>query len=545
MLTLRVLSLAAAGAIFSFGLEAADTPAPAFDFIIRHGRIIDGTGNPSFHGDVAVKDGRIVAIGKIGGTAAREFDATDRVVAPGFIDVHTHAEDIDDQPRAENFLRMGVTTLVLGNCGGSTPHVRAYFHRLEAHGISANVATLIGHGTVRSRAMRGSFMRPPTESELEEMKALVRRAMEEGAVGLSTGLIYTPGVFAKTEEIIELAKIASEYGGIYATHQRSESAEIFASLDEIFRIAREAHIPAEISHIKLSGPANWGKAAEVVARIAAVRAEGLDITQDQYAYTASSTGISQLIPDSAKDGGREKMLARFADPEAKAKIVEEMKRTLQKRQSADYSYAVIAAHKADPSLNGLNIVEAARKLRNADSLDDQIETILTIETNGGATGVFHGMSDDDLALFMQHPNTMFASDSGVRKLNVDVPHPRGYGNNGRILGVYVREKKVLRLEDAVRKMSSLPAQTFHLGNRGELREGNWADLVVFDPATVRDNATYKDPHHYSTGFQCVFVNGNLVVENDVHNGATPGKTLPHGVIANGPIPVDESIPAGN
>jgi N-acyl-D-amino-acid deacylase len=393
--------------------------------------------------------------------------------------------------------------------------------------------------------MRGSFMRPPTESELEEMKALVRRAMEEGAVGLSTGLIYTPGVFAKTEEIIELAKIASEYGGIYATHQRSESAEIFASLDEIFRIAREAHIPAEISHIKLSGPANWGKAAEVVARIAAVRAEGLDITQDQYAYTASSTGISQLIPDSAKDGGREKMLARFADPEAKAKIVEEMKRTLQKRQSADYSYAVIAAHKADPSLNGLNIVEAARKLRNADSLDDQIETILTIETNGGATGVFHGMSDDDLALFMQHPNTMFASDSGVRKLNVDVPHPRGYGNNGRILGVYVREKKVLRLEDAVRKMSSLPAQTFHLRNRGELREGNWADLVVFDPATVRDNATYKDPHHYSTGFQCVFVNGNLVVENDVHNGATPGKTLPHGVIANGPIPVDESIPAGN
>jgi len=439
---------------------------------------------------------------------------------------------------------MGVTTLVLGNCGSSTPHVRAFFDRLESHGISANVATLIGHGTVRSRAMRGSFMRPPTEIELEEMKALVRRAMEEGAVGLSTGLIYTPGVFAKTEEIIELAKVAAEYGGIYATHQRSEAAEIFSSLDEIFRIAREAHIPAEISHIKLSGPANWAQATKVLDRIAEMRAEGLDITQDQYAYTASSTGISQLIPDSAKDGGREQMLARFGDPGAKAKIVDEMKRTLQKRKSSDYSYAVIASHKADPSLNGLNVVEAARKLRNADSIDDQIETILTIETNGGATAVFHGMSDDDLALFMQHPNTMFASDSGVRKFNVDVPHPRGYGNNARILGMYVREKKVLRLEDAVRKMSSLPAQTFHLRNRGEVREGNWADLVVFDPETVADRATYKDPHHYATGFQCVFVNGTLVVENDAHSGAMPGKTLPHGVSANAPKTFEENLPTG-
>jgi N-acyl-D-amino-acid deacylase len=526
-------------------LTASSARAADFDFIIRDGRIVDGTGNPSFHGDVAMKDGKIAALGKVAGSAAREFDAANRVIAPGFIDVHTHAEDIDDQPLAENFLRMGVTTLVLGNCGSSTPHVRAYFHRLEAHGISANVATLIGHGTVRSRAMRGSFMRPPTEIELEEMKALVRRAMEEGAIGLSTGLIYTPGVFAKTEELIDLAKVAAEYGGIYTTHQRSEAAQIFSSLDEIFRIAREAHIPAEISHIKLSGPANWGQAREVLDRIAAARAEGLDITQDQYAYTASSTGIGQLIPDSAKDGGRQRMLERFADPEAKMKIVEEMKRTLEKRKSADYSYAVIAAHKADRSLNGLNIVEAARKLRNADSLDDQIETILTIETNGGATGVFHGMSEDDLALFMQHPNTMFASDSGVRKFNVDVPHPRGYGNNARILGMYVREKKVLRLEDAVRKMSSLPAQTFHLRNRGELREGNWADVVVFDPETVGDHATYRDPHHYATGFQCVFVNGTLVVENDVHNGSTPGKILPHGAPADGPVASEESVPAGN
>ena len=526
----RSLFLVACSGLLSFAPRGLC--ADPFDFIIRNGRIIDGSGNPAFRGDVAVKDGKIAAIGKIVGPATREFDAANQVVAPGFIDVHTHAEDIDDQPLAENFLRMGVTTLVLGNCGSSTVHVRAFLDRLESIGIATNVATLIGHGTVRSRAMRGSFMRPPTELELDEMKGLVRRAMEEGAVGLSTGLIYTPGVFAKTEEIIELAKVAAEYGGIYATHQRSEAAEIFASLDEIFRIAREARIAAQISHLKLSGPANWGQAAAVLDLIDQRRADGLDLTHDQYVYTASSTGISQLIPESVKDGGRAAMLARFEDPEAKAKMIEEMKRTLEKRKSTDYAYAVIASHKADPSLNGLNIVEAARKLRNAETIDDQIETIIAIEKNGGATAVFHGMSENDLELFMRHPHTMFASDSGVRKLHKDVPHPRGYGNNARVLGVYVREKKVLRLEDAVRKMSWLPAQTFRIRDRGQLREGNWADLIVFDPSAVADHSTYRDPHHYATGFRWVFVNGALVVENDVHNGATPGKTVRQGLPVN-------------
>lgn len=496
-----------------------------YDFILRGGRIVDGTGNPSFHADVAVKDGKIAAIGRITGQAQREFDASKLVVAPGFIDVHTHAEDIDEQPLAENFLRMGVTTLVLGNCGSSTLNVGEYFAQLEKVTISPNVATLIGHGTVRLRAMHGSFLRPPTDAELEEMKRLVARAMDDGAVGLSTGLIYAPGVFARTEEIIELAKVAGAANGIYATHQRSEAAKIFESLEEIFTIARGAHMRAQISHLKLSGPANWGKAGQVLEAIEKARAEGLDITQDQYLYTASSTGLSQLIPDRMKEGGRTKFLERLEVVETKAEIVAEMKEKLIERQSPDYAYVTIASHKADPTLNGLSVPEAARQRRGSDGLDDQIEMILEIERNGGATAVFHGMSDADLETFARHPNTMFASDSGVRRFQVDVPHPRGYGNNARLLGVYVRERKVLRLEDAIRRMTSLPAQTFRIEQRGEVRPGDWADLVVFDPESIIDHATYKDPHHYATGCKYVFVNGVLVIENDAHTGARPGKTL--------------------
>ncbi len=514
------MTLALFSAVFS--LDAKN-----YDLILRNGRIAAGTGNPSYLGDVAVKKGRIVAIGKIHQRAKKEIDVSGMVVAPGFIDVHTHAEEISEQPLGENFVRMGVTTLVLGNCGGSVAKVGEFFKKLERIKMSPNVATLIGHGTVRGKAMGGSFMRPPTEAELNMMRSLVEQAMKDGAVGLSTGLIYLPGVFAKTEEIIELAKVASAYDGIYATHQRSEGEEILKSLDEIFRIAREAHIRAEISHIKLSGKSNWGKTDQVIAAIEKARSEGLDITQDQYAYTASSTGISQLVPDSAKDGGNKKLIERLDDAEQKKKIIAQMKDGLQRRGSESYAYAVIASYKHDKSLNGLNIVEAAQKTRHSDSLDDQIEMILEIEKNGGASAVFHGMSETDLREFMRHPNTMIAADSGVRKLNEGVPHPRGYGNNARVLGKYVREEKVLRLEDAIRKMTSLPATTFQIKNRGELREGNWADIVVFDPATIIDNANYKDPHHYSTGFKYVFVNGVRVVENDEHTGARPGMALRH------------------
>jgi N-acyl-D-amino-acid deacylase len=422
---------------------------------------------------------------------------------------------------------MGVTTIIAGNCGGSALEVGKAFAEIEEKGVSVNFATLIGHNTVRAKAMGPTFDRPPTAEELARMKSLVEQAMKDGAVGLSTGLIYLPGVFAKTEEIIELAKVASRYDGIYATHMRHEDSRIFDALDEVFRIAREANIRAEVSHLKLSGERACHQADQVIAHLEKARAEGLDVTQDQYAYTASSTGISQLIPDEAFDGGRDKFLERLADPAEKAKIIAVMKARVRNRGREDYAYAVIASYRHDKSLNGLNLVEAARKLRGADSLEDQIETILEIHKNGGASGVFHGMNEEDVQKFMRHPNTMAACDSGLRKLGEGVPHPRGYGNNARVLARYVRELKVLRLEDAVRKMTTLPAGVFRLRQRGELREGNWADLVVFDPDQVNDPATYNDPHHYAVGIPHVLVNGVPVIKDGEHTGAMPGQVLRH------------------
>ncbi len=499
--------------------------AQTYDLLFRHGQIVDGTGAPAYAGDVAVKDGHIAAVGAVSGGAAREMDLGGLVIAPGFIDVHTHAEDIRQMPEAENFLRMGVTTLVLGNCGGSELHLADFFQKLEEQKISPNVASLIGHGTVRGRAMNGAFNRPPTSAEMAAMKSMVEQAMKDGAVGLSTGLIYLPGTFATTDEIIELARVASAYGGIYTSHMRNEGDQITNSLQEVFRIAREAKIRAEVSHIKLSGRNNWGHAADVLALIAGARAEGLRITQDEYAYTASSTGLSQVIPEAAREGG--KFSQRLADPAQKQAMIAEMKDTLRRRLTPDYSYAVIAFCRHDTSLNGLTVAEAARKLRGSDTLDDQIETIFQIEKNGGASAVFHGMSEEDVQCFMRQTNTMIASDSGVRSFGEGVPHPRGYGNNARVLARYTRELKVLSLPDAIRKMTSLPAQTFQFKGRGEIRPGNWADLVVFDPAKVEEHATYADPHHYATGFKFVLVNGVIVIEDDHHTGARPGMILRH------------------
>ena len=498
-----------------------------YDVIIRNGRVVDGSGNPAFFADVAVKDGRIAAIGRITGDAKTEVDARGLIVAPGFIDVHTHADEVADMPKAENFVRMGVTTIVAGNCGGSTLDVAKLFRAVEQANVAVNVATLVGHNTVREKAMGGSFDRPPTPQELAQMKALVEQAMKDGAVGLSTGLIYQPGVFAKTDEIVELAKVAAAYDGIYTSHMRHEDTQIYKALDEVFHVAREAGMRAEVSHIKLAGPTAWGQADRVLAYIEKARAEGLDVTQDQYSYTASSTGLSQLVPDWALEGGRSEFRKRLADPAQKATMVAEMKKSLRNKGREDYSYAVIASCKQDKSLDGLNVAEAAKAKRGADSLDDQIETVLAIQANGGASGVFHGMNEDDLKTFMRHPNTMIACDSGLRKLGEGVPHPRGYGNNARVLARYVRELKVLRLEDAIRKMTSLPANTFHFKGRGELREGNWADIVVFDPDKIQDNSTYKDPHHYATGIPYVLVNGVPVIKNGEHTGAKAGQALRH------------------
>lgn len=511
---MRLLALLSSAAL---PLLAAD-----YDLLITHARIADGTGAPLVSGSVAVKDKHIVAVGDVKGTATTEIDAKGRVAAPGFIDVHTHSEDICKLPAAENFLRMGVTTIVTGNCGNSRTDVAQFFKEIEDAHVTINVATLIGHNSVRQKGMGGSFIRAPSLEQLETMKLLVDQAMKDGAVGLSTGLIYVPGSFSKTEEIIELAKVASAHGGIYASHMRAETLKIFSALDELIRIAREAKIRAEVSHLKLTGPTAWGKADQVIAKLDKARADGLSITHDQYAYTASSTGLRQLIPDSALEGTREDFIARIADPEKKAAIIAQMNEARERQGRKDYAYAVVARFKADPRLNGKSIPEAAKIVRGSDSLADQIELVLDIEARGGGSAVYHGMNEPDLRDFMRHPLTMIASDGGPRRLGEDVPHPRSYGNNARVLGRYVRDEKILPVEDAIRKMTSLPATTFQLKDRGFIKAGAFADLVIFDPAKVNDPSTYDDPHHYAEGFTDVIVNGGVVIRDgaltDVRSG---------------------------
>ncbi len=503
--------------------------AAEFDWLIKGGRIADGTGNPAYSADVGIKGGRITAIGKdLKGEAKQVLEAKGLVVAPGFIDVHTHAEGIEKQPLAENFVRMGVTTLVLGNCGGSRIDVDKYFNELKDVMVSPNVSTLIGHGTVRGQVMGGSFKRPPTAAEIAKMKALVTKAMEDGAVGMSTGLIYLPGTFSETEELVELTKAITPFDGVYVSHMRSESGGIMKALEELFRIAREAGVRAEVSHIKLAGKSAWGQTDKVLAAIEAARAEGLDITQDQYMYPASSTGLSSRVPEWAREGGDQKYRERLVLPELKAKMVAEIKESIAKSGHEDLGYVVIAEYRKNRKLNGLTLAQAAQQERGNTSLDAQIDLLLEITANGGASGVFHSMSEDDLRKYLVHPNTMIASDSGVRAFGEGVPHPRGYGNSARALSEYVREQKILRLEDAVRRMTSLPATTFRLKDRGQVREGMWADVVVFDPAKVRDNATFTEPHQYATGFKLVLVNGEAVVKDDAHTQARPGKMVKRG-----------------
>lgn len=504
-------------------------PGPErFDLVIENARVADGSGEPLVRGSIGIRAGRIVAVGAVDASKAVErLDAGGKVVAPGFIDVHTHSEDVPDLPLAENFLRMGVTTIVTGNCGSSETDIAKFFSKIEAAACAVNVATLVGHNSVRRLAMRGSWDRPPSPEELERMKALVDQGMRDGAVGLSTGLIYLPGTFARPEEIIELAKVASAHGGIYASHMRAENVKIFSALDEVFRVAREAKIPAQVSHLKLSGPASWGKAEDVIAALDKARAEGLEITHDAYAYTASSTTLSQLIPDTAREGTAEDFLARISDPAKKADIIAGMKEMLHRNGREDFRYAVIARFRPDPSLTGKNIAEAAKLTRGSDSLEDQLETILDIHRRGSGSGVFHGMNEADLTKFLKHPLTMVASDGGPRssKPNSDASHPRSYGNNARVMSRFVRDQHILTLPEAVRRMTSLPAQTFRLTDRGTLRPGAFADLVIFDPDKVNDPATYDDPHHFAEGFTDVIVNGVPVIRSGELTGSRSGQAL--------------------
>ncbi|MBN8837485.1 MAG: D-aminoacylase [Sphingobacteriia bacterium] len=509
-----------------FYLLSSLSQAQQADILIKNGKILDGTGNSWFYGDIAVKGGKILAIGHLQNyTANKIIDATGLIVAPGFIDVHTHCEGDEKQnPLAQNFLLDGVTTVITGNCGSSNTNLAAYFKMLDSLKLSVNLASLIGHNDVR-KAVMGRAMRDPSEEEMKKMENIVEQAMKDGAVGFSTGLIYIPGTYSKTEEVVRLAKVASKYNGVYASHMRDEGDSVTQAIDEAIHIGRVANMPVEISHFKCSGQNNWGRSVQTIAMIEAARKEGLDVTIDQYPYTASSTNLGTLLPDWALADGQDSINARLSDPAIQKKVADIMLRKLAKRKLKHFSYPVVAYFKADTSYNGKSIEEVNLLKGKKHTAKDEAYTVMEMIKQGGASMVFHGMGDEDVKRIMQYPFNMFASDASIRIFGQGSPHPRGYGTNARVLSKYVRDEHVLSLEEAIRRMTSLPAQKFQLKDRGLLREGFAADIVVFDEMKVKDLSTYEKPHQYSTGFKYVLVNGQVVIENEQHNGTRSGVVL--------------------
>jgi N-acyl-D-amino-acid deacylase len=551
--------------------QPADKSNAPFDLIIRHCRIVDGTGNAWFYADLAVRDGKIASIGDLSSSAAaKEIDATGLIVAPGFIDVHTHADtDLYKQPQAENFVRDGVTSIVTGNCGYGARDVGEYFRRLREKGVAINVATLIGHNSIL-KSVKGDKRGELTAEQMRQAKEMVAGAMRDGAVGMSTGLIYTPGEWSSTEEIIELQKVAAGFGGIYASHMRSESTEIFAAIDEALRVGREAKCRVEISHFKLPADVSSriGGSDATLKKVLDARAAGQEVWLDQYPYTASSTSISTMLPDWVLEKGADEARKILTSPQGVARVLAEMKQSHEvNRHRKSLAYAVVASCRAYPQYNGRNIEEIARLIKigrttgelmqntpvstrasDADksaptsaaasaaspstqpdapsvTMADQYRAIIDIYLHGGASCVFHSMGEPDVENIMRCPLIAIASDSGVREFGVGKPHPRGYGTNTRVLGHYSRELGVIPMEEAVRKMTSLPAAAFRFRDRGLLREGFAADMTIFDPQTVIDRATYEDPHQYPSGIVHVMVNGKLVLEAGEMTGALPGVPL--------------------
>jgi len=502
------------------------TFAQQADIIIKNGKIIDGTGNSWFYADIAIKNGKIISIQKdIQLKATTIIDAKGLIVAPGFIDVHTHIEDDEvKNPLATNFIYDGVTTVVTGNCGLSRVNLKKYFHLIDSIKLSINVASMIGHNDIREFVM-GKANREPTATEMQQMESIVNNAMKAGAVGFSTGLIYTPGNYSKIDEIIKLAKVAAQYNGVYATHMRSEGDSIRYAIEEAINIGRTCNMPVEISHFKLSGQNNWGRGKETLGLVKTAREQGLDVTIDQYPYTAASTTISTLFPDWALANGQDSINARLKRTKDKDEIADFLMMRLRKRGLEHFDYAVVANYPADPSLNGKSVQQINVLKGRKDTLTEEVKTIFEIMHNGGASCVFHGMSEDDVRYFVQYPFNMFASDGTIRVMNVGVPHPRSYGTNARVLAKYVREEKLISLEEAIRRMTSLPAQKFSLKNRGLLKEGFAADIIIFNESRIQDNSTFAKPHQYSTGIDYVIVNGVLTLNKGKHTNAKKGIVL--------------------
>lgn len=496
------------------------------DLLITNGKIIDGTGNNWYYGYIAVKNGKIFKMGRdVNLSAKKTIDAKGMIVAPGFIDVHTHLEEDETKdPEAKSFIYDGVTTCITGNCGSSNIDIKKYLEWIDSLKLSINVATLIGHNDVR-KAVMGRANRDATPEEMKKMEDLVDKAMKDGAVGMSTGLIYIPGTYTKTTEIIDLAKVVSKYKGLYASHMRDEGDSVTQAIEEALTIGKEANLPVQISHFKLSGQHNWGRSKITVPMIEAARREGIEVTIDQYPYTASSTSISTLIPDDILADGQDSIKARLQRPDLKKYVIKSMLARLKKRKLKHFSYAVVANFTPDTTYNGKSIEQINLMKGRKHKAREEALTVIDLMMAGGASAVFHGMSDEDVKRIMKYPFNMFASDASIRVLNAGMPHPRGYGTNARVLGKYVREEKVISLEEAIRRMTSLPAQKFQLKDRGLLKEGMAADIVIFDEMEVKDIATFEKPHAYSRGFHFIIVNGILTVENEKHLGVRAGIAL--------------------
>ena len=538
-------------------LPATSESSQGFDIVITNGHIIDGTGSPWYSGDLGIWDGKIVAIGNLAAAPRqRTIDARGMVVAPGFIDMLGQSElTILVDPRLPSKIFQGITTEITGEGGSAAPlndamiqadrssyehlkitpdwrTLRQYFVRLEKQGMGINLATYIGATQVR-RMVLGDADLQPTAQQLEQMKALVRDAMKDGAVGVSTSLEYAPAPYAKTEELIALAGEASKFGGIYATHMRNEGDAVLTAIDETLRIGREAHIPVEIWHIKVAGKNNWGHMPDVVAKINSARSHGRDITADTYAYTAWFNSMSAFIPPWAHDGGDAKLIDRLKDPATRARIRKDMltpsKEWDNEWQEIPGPEAVMIGVVQNPKLmpmQGKRLTEVA-KIWNKDPMDALFD--LLIEDNAFTNVAVFGMSEPDVVLALQQPWVAIDNDSSGASpegiLGQEHPHPRAYGTFPRILRKYVREEKKLTLEDAIRKFSALPAQRMRLADRGVLKAGMWADVVIFDPASVRDMADFENPNQLSQGMEFVLVNGVPVIEQGKMTGALPGKVL--------------------
>jgi N-acyl-D-amino-acid deacylase len=530
---------------------------PTFDLVITNGHIIDGTDSPWYSGDVGIRDGRIAAIGNLSAVARkRTIDAKGKVVAPGFIDMLGQSETtILVDPRLPSKIYQGVTTEITGEGGSAAPlndaiiandrpsyehykidpdwrTFRQYFARIEKQGMGINLASYVGATQVR-RMVLGDADVQPTPEQLEKMKALVREAMRDGAVGVSTSLEYAPAPYAKTEEIIALASEAAKFGGIYATHMRSEGDGVLEAIDEAVRVGREAHIPVEIWHFKVAGKLNFGRMSELIARVNQARAAGLDLTADTYAYTAWSNSMSAFVPPWAHDGGDAKLIERLKDPATRARIRKDLQ-TPSKDWDNEWDETtgpqdVMITDVLNPELKkfqGKRLTEVATAL-NEDPMDALFDIL--IQDKASTYCAVFGMSEPDVALALQQPWVSVDNDSSGTSpegiLGEEHPHPRAYGTFPRILRKYVREEKKLALEDAIRKFSALPAQRMRLTDRGVLKQGMWADVVVFDPETVHDLATYDSPNHLSEGMEYVLINGTPVIENGKMTGALPGKVL--------------------